>query len=127
MPPPGGVTVSADGSLVISSQICPMLVQVPGVPGADYRPGVAVNGKPVAPADLPGAASPVTADNFPIEIDKDLAGKFGVPATGGAYDAKAIVGYVSVRGNRAYFNGKPLDADQNAALLAACRATRPTR
>jgi hypothetical protein len=89
------------------------------VPSADYQPGVDVNGNAVAPADLPssGPSSP-TIDNFPIEIDQNLAGKFNLPP--GA-SPKAILGYVTVRGNQAYFNGQPLNADQNAALNSACK------
>ncbi len=125
MPPPGGVVVSPDGNLVISSQICaPLLAAAPPVPGPDYQPGIDVNGHAVAPADLPDSAPQPEIDNFPIEINRHLAGSFGVPAPGGAYGAKAILGYVTVRNNHAYFNGRPLDADQSAALAAACRGIK---
>jgi hypothetical protein len=119
-PPPGGIAQGSNGGLVISSQTCATLAgDSAGVPSADYQPGVDVNGNAVAPADLPssGASSP-TIDNFPIEIDQNLAGKFNLPP--GA-SPKAILGYVTVRGNQAYFNGQPLNADQNAALNSACK------
>ena len=48
----------------------------------------------------------------------------GVPATGGAYGAKAIYGYVTVKDGRAYFNGKPLAPDASAALVEACHVTK---
>lgn len=121
-PPSGGIEVASDGRLVMSSDICTTLAgEQAGVPGADYQQGVDVNGKPVAPADLPTSAPPIQLDNFPIEIKKDLAGKFNVPATGGNFGAKAVLGYVTLRGNRAYFNGQPLGDDQRAALIGACR------
>ncbi len=126
-PPPGGIATTPGGSLVISSQICLALGIEPGVPSADYQPGVDVNGKAVAPADLPNAPPPLSIDNFPIEIKKDLAGSFGVPASGGAYGAKAILGYVTIRDNRAYFNGQPLGEDQRSALTEACRTANPAR
>jgi len=123
-PPSGGIEVASDGRLVMSSDICTTLAGEQPVPRADYQQGVDVNGKPVAPADFPTSAPPIQLDNFPIEIKKDLAGKFNVPATGGNFGAKAILGYVTLRDNRAYFNGQPMGDDQRAALIEACRAAK---
>jgi hypothetical protein len=117
-PPPGGIAQGPNGGLVISSQTCATLAgDSAGVPSADYQPGVDANGNAVAPADLPSSSSSPTIDNFPIEIDQQIAGKFNLPP--GA-SPKAILGYVTVRNNQAYFNGQPLNADQNAALNIAC-------
>lgn len=124
IPPPGGVEASPDGRIIISSRICAALRPDAEVPGADYQPGIDVNGKKVAPADLPASTPPLQLDNFPIEIKKELAGSFGVPAMGGAYSAKAILGYVTLHGNEAYFNGRPLALDQRAALIEACRRAK---
>jgi hypothetical protein len=127
-PPPGGVVKAPDGGLVISSQTCATLPGDSGVPSADYQPGVDVNGNAVAPADLPpsnisgGGTSSPAIENFPIEIDQNIAGKFNLPP--GA-SPKAILGYVTVRGNQAYFNGQPLNADQSAALNQACKNAKP--
>jgi len=121
-PPPGGVAATPDGGLVMSSQICATLAgATPGVPSADYQPGVDVNGNAVAPADLPSTPSTPSVDNFPIEIDQRLAHRFNLPPGG---NAKAVIGYVTVRGNQAYFNGQPLNTDQTSALAEACRAAR---
>ncbi len=126
-PPPGGVAAAPDGGLVMSSQICATLAGAApnnvkgGVPSADYQPGVDVDGNAVAPADLPSTPSTPSVDNFPIEIDQRLAHRFNLPPGG---NAKAVLGYVTVRGNQAYFNGQPLNADQTAALAEACRAAK---
>jgi hypothetical protein len=118
-PPPGGVASTPNGGLVMSSQVCASLGAPPaGVPSADYQPGVDVNGNAVAPADLPSTPSTPTVDNFPIEIDQQLANRFHLPP--GA-STKAILGYVTVRGNQAYFNGQLLNADQTSALAEACQ------
>jgi hypothetical protein len=116
---PGGVTQAPDGKVAISPEVCRELGA-----DADYVPGVDVNGNKVAPADLPSATPPLSLDNFPIEISARFAGQFGVPAAGGAYRAKAILGYVTVQDGRALFNGKPLAADANAAIIAACHARK---
>ena len=126
-PPPGGVAAAPNGGLVMSSQVCATLPGASpnslngGVPSADYQPGVDVNGNAVAPADLPSAPSTPMVDNFPIEIDQQLANRFRLPP--GA-STKAVLGYVTVRGNQAYFNGQPLNADQTSALAEACRAAK---
>jgi hypothetical protein len=127
-PPPGGVASTPNGGLVMSSQVCASLATPgassanvtasDGVPGADYQPGVDVNGNAVAPADLPSSGSNPTIDNFPIEIDQHLAGRVRLPPGTGS---KAVLGYVTVRNNQAYFNGQPLNGDQTAALAEACR------
>jgi hypothetical protein len=88
--------------------------------GATYVPGVAADGSAVAPADLPQSPSPVADKGAPVEIDSHLAGQYGVPAPGGAYGGKAIIGYVTLKDGRAYLNGQPLAADAQAALAAAC-------
>ena len=121
-PPPGGVAAAPNGGLLMSSQICATLAGAsPGAPSADYRPGVDVNGNAVAPADLPSTPSTPNVDNFPIEINQHLARRFNLPPGG---TAKAVLGYVTVRDNQAYFNGQPLNADQTSALAEACREAR---
>lgn len=119
----GEIMVSADGKVIISAATC---AEVPGaaqpVPGADYQPGVDVNGQEVAPADLPSGAGSLKLDNFPIEINRKLAGSFNVPASG--VGAKAILGLVTIRNGSAYFNGEPMVEDQRAALVASCKAVK---
>jgi hypothetical protein len=112
----GAVTAAPGGGVKIASPPCDALV-----PGADYIAGVDAGGKPVAPADLPRAASPVTADTISIEINASLAGQFGIPQSGGAYRTKGTVGYVTVQDGRVLFNGKPLSDNASAAIGAACQ------
>jgi hypothetical protein len=115
----GKATMAPGGVLEIAAPPCDALA-----PGADYVAGLDSGGKPVASADLPRTAPPVTADTISIEIDAHLAGQFGIARTGGTYRPKGTVGYVTVEGGRVYFNGKPLADDASAALAAACRAAR---
>jgi hypothetical protein len=117
--PPGAVTRTQTGQVEVTGVACSALMA-----GADYVPGVAADGSAVAPADLPRDPSPITADDAKIRISASLAGRFGVPASGGDYGAKAIYGYVTVRDGKAYFNGKLLAPDANAALAEACGVTK---
>jgi hypothetical protein len=93
--------------------------------GPDYVPGIDVHGNGVAPADLPdsGNASAVGTDTLSIEIDPHIAGQFGIPPRGtGAYGTRPVLGYVTVAGGKAYFNGKPLSPEAAEGVAAGCRA-----
>ncbi|ACI98631.1 hypothetical protein [Rhodospirillum centenum] len=91
------------------------------VPDADveYRPGVDVNGRPVAPADLPGSPRIALPDRIEIGITLPLAQRFGIPADA-LYAGEAYLGTVTVEGNRVLFNGQPLSSDAEADLVAVC-------
>jgi hypothetical protein len=124
-PPPGGIAVGADGRLVMSSAVCTLLAGLaPAAPGADYVPGVDVNGDPVAPADLPSSAPPLALENFPIEIGMNLKQRFGISATSQFFRGKAVVGLVTVRDGRAWFNGAALADNERDMMAAACKETK---
>jgi hypothetical protein len=124
-PPPGAIAVGADGRLVMSSGVCTVLAGLaPVVPGADYVPGVDVNGDPVVPADLPSGAPPLALENFPIEIGINLKKRFGVSAASQFFRGKAVVGLVTVRDGRAWFNGAPLADNERDMIAAACMETK---
>jgi hypothetical protein len=124
-PPPGGVAVGADGRMIMSSGVCAALARLaPAVPGADYVPGVDVKGDAVAPADLPGSAPLTAPENFPIEIGVNLKKRFGVSAASHFFHGKAIVGLVTVRDGRTWFNGAPLADNERDMMAAACRETK---
>jgi hypothetical protein len=118
---PGGATLTPDGKLTVAGVPCAALGVNAGA-GAAYVPGVDVDGNAVAPADLPHAPSPVGANSVTIDIDQHLAGQFGIPAAGGAYYGKAVIGSVTLRDGQAYFNGQPLSPDASDAIVSACRA-----
>jgi hypothetical protein len=124
-PPPGGVSVSQDGRIAISSDLCPGLTgAASGVPSADYTPGVDVNGNPVAPADLPSSAPPLKLDNFPIKISVNLQKRFGIPANSALFQGKAMIGLVTIRDGRAYFNGQPISQSEQDMMVAACKEAK---
>ena len=127
-PQPGEV-LAVPGGVAISAAPCQALLT-----GADYVPGVDAKGNAVAPADLqpePGVASAdlprgpaaVKPDDIRIELDARLAARFGVPAGGDdARLGRTVLGTITVRDGRAYFNGAPLEPDLTASVASACAA-----
>jgi hypothetical protein len=93
------------------------------VPDADvaYEPDVDVDGEPVTPADVNGGLRVTIPDSFTIPITVDLARRFGIPAVPDLYKAEPNIGTVVFRDGEAWFNGQRLTADDEAALIAACR------
>jgi hypothetical protein len=112
--PRDGMAVSPDGHAMVSPTVCARLPSP--MAGPDYVPGVDVHGNKVAPADLPGPGQP-EIDALPIILRHGVA---GVGRRGGL-----VVGQVTVRDGRAYFNGAPLASDDQAAIAAACRNAGP--
>ena len=95
-------------------------------PSADveYKPGVDVDGNPVAPADLPDAYAIELPKNIDIAITADIARRFGI-ATNNLYRGEAQIGTVTVQGDKVLFNGRPLQPAAEADLIALCARKQP--
>jgi hypothetical protein len=120
-PPPGGVSVSSQGRIVLSADVCGKLRRVAAAdPGADYRPGVDVDGNAVAPADLPSRAPPVALDDLPIVIGGKLQQRYGIAANSTLLHRGALIGMVTLRDGLVYFNGEPISGNERDMMLAAC-------
>jgi hypothetical protein len=113
------VPVSAE--IAISRKDCQRLVNHEPAPDVTYQPGVDVHGRPVVPADLGGGQQIQLPDVIYIPIEVLIQDKYGIPANSVLYDATALVGVVSVRGNQVYFEDQPLTDPEIVALEAACR------
>ena len=116
-----GWATPASAEVAISRRDCDRLVRHEPAPDVAYQPGVDVHGRPVAPADLNGGSQIELPDVIYIPIEVLIQGKYGIPANSVLYDATALVGVVSVRGNQVYFEDKLLSDPEVAALEAACR------
>lgn len=93
--------------------------------GVEHTPGVDVNGKPVAPADLPGSAGAAPPlERFDIPVTVDFARRMGFPVPQGAAAPGVEVGYLTWYANRLYFNGQPIGAPSEAEVYAYCRTVR---
>ena len=111
----------ASAEIAISRKDCSRLVNHEPAPDVTYQPGVDVHGRPVAPADLGGGQQIQLPDVIYIPIEVLIQDKYGIPANSVLYDATALVGVVSVRGNQVYFEDQPLTDPEIVALEEACR------
>jgi hypothetical protein len=111
----------ASAEIAISRKDCQRLVNHEPAPDVTYQPGVDVHGRPVVPADLGGGQQIQLPDVIYIPIEVLIQDKFGIPANSVLYDATALVGVVSVRGNQVYFEDQPLTDPEIVALEEACR------
>jgi hypothetical protein len=116
-----GWAAPAGAEIAISRRDCERLVRHEPAPDVTYQPGIDVHGRPVVPADLGGGSQIELPDVIYIPIEVLIQDKYGIPANSVLYDATALVGVVSVRGNQVYFEDKPLTDPEIAALEDACR------
>ncbi len=118
---PVASTGAAVTTVAITRADCARLVAHVPAPDVAYRPGVDVNGREVAPADLGGAPRIELPETILIDIEIDLLQRFGIPANAALYDADAEVGEVVYRDGRFTFNGQPLQDEAQAELAARCQ------
>ena len=85
-----------------------------------------MRGKKVKSADADGTVKLDLPEEITIPITFDIAEKYGV-GTAGKFAGESTVGKVTVKGGRTYWNGKPLDNEDQAAIAAACQKTYSKR
>jgi len=102
---------------------CRRAVRIASQPGAEYQPGVDVNGRAVAPADLQPTLKidPPRVIEFPVTMD--VAKRLGFDVRG-PYEANVTVANVRIEGNRVSINGQEINPDDSADLIAACQAAK---
>jgi hypothetical protein len=110
----------AGETVTVTKESCQRLVV--HTPGADteYLPGADVQGRPVAPADLPGSPAISAPTSFAIAIGIELDERLGL-GQGGRYKGTMPVGAVTVVEGRVYFEGELLADRDQAAIAAGCR------
>jgi hypothetical protein len=105
--------------VVLTPEYCAQLSDAQKAPGVDYQGGIDVNGRAVAPADLPGGNQGV---GLPIgtNILADPSRRPGGGVTPG-FRQETYVGTVTVDPQgRALMNGQPLDGPPPGSVAALC-------
>jgi hypothetical protein len=114
--------------VTISRQDCANILRHSPSADVNYKPGVDVSGRAVAPADLPAQGSSIA---IPEQITINLlfnpfAGRVA-PGTGATSLApsQGSAGTVTVdtRSGRVTYNGQPVGDSQQNAVAEACRNT----
>lgn len=117
-------TAQAQGSGVRVATDRETCLQAAGasVPSATYTPGVDAYGNAVAPAegDGGGVDSQWLAESVTIVLSVDMAKRYGIGNNGASFGAEAPLGQVTLRNGQVYVNGRPLQANDQAAFLDAC-------
>lgn len=118
---------SAKTKVTISPEDCQRLVQYRPSADVAYKPGVDVNGKPVAPADLPGSARITAPNEITIDLSVDFLRQYGV-ATDSLLSPRgeASVGTVKydISSGKLTYNGQSLTDPEQEALAAACSSPK---
>ena len=119
------LAASAKGSSVkVSRSECKGFVKHQS--SAEYKPGTDARGKKVREADLPGGSPIKLPETISIDIGFDLDKKYGL-GSGGKYTGESVIGKVTVKGDKVFFNGQPLDQRDQAAIAEACQKAYGTK
>ena len=114
--------MGAEPVVIISRSDCARMVAHKPAAGVAYTPGVDVQGRAVAPADLPGTPQIAMPDEIVIDITVELQKRFGIPSDATLFKPEARVGTVVVKPDgSATFNGQALTSPEQQALAALCQ------
>src|SRR5262245_17470208 len=113
---------AAQDRVTIDTANCQLLMRHALAPDVTYRPGVDVQGRAVAPADLPGDSSLNLPRDIPINIEIPVSTLLGRNSPYLTRDAKIQVGQVLVQPDgRVLFNGQPVTDEGRNQLIGVCR------
>jgi hypothetical protein len=114
---------AAERTIAVARSNCELAVRYVAPAGVDYQPGVDVNGRPVAPADLDDDHRLQLPESIPVLVTDDMRRRFRVFHHSPLFDTDAAVGVVELRlsDRRLTFNGVELSDPEANALAAMCR------
>lgn len=112
----------AQDRVTVDTSNCQLLMRHAMAPDVTYQPGVNVQGRAVAPADLPSDSTLNLPRDIPINIEIPVSTLLGRNSPYLTRDAKIQVGQVVVQQDgRVLFNGQPVTDEGRDQLIAACR------
>ncbi len=109
--------------ITVTVHDCRHVVAHVASPDVEYRPGVDVRGRKVAPADLGGTPQVEIPDTITFDLQLDLEELAGPPPPGpvGEVFGWPVLGHISIRGHKVYFNDRLLGDLAEAELARKCR------
>ena len=114
--------MGADTVIIINRSDCARMAVHKPAADVTYTPGVDVQGRPVAPADLPGAAQISVPNEIILDVTVDIQKRYGIPNDAVMVKSEARIGTVVVKPDgSAFFNGQPLSSPEQQALAALCQ------
>jgi len=119
-----GSLVQPDGRIVITRDLCNQVnVQYQPSPDVNYRPGVDVYGRPVAPADLPNTGNTYGGLGTTSSTDLLVRPQAGGLNNRGGVIGETYVGRVTVdAAGHVAINGQPINQDQSELRQLCARA-----
>jgi hypothetical protein len=110
--------------LTVSREDCRKIIKHLPAPDVVYKPGVDAYGRKVLPADIGGGSTWQPPESVTIDIDINLAEKYGVGA-GGKFKGEAKIATVTVntKTGEVTLDGKPVGDAAETAIAKACRDT----
>lgn len=119
-------------TMTISTADCRRLVA--HAPRADvtYQAGVDARGKPVVPADVGGATLDLpSVIEIPLTVDVAKRLRPGAPGdvlgSRRGIEGKAALGTLTIKGNDVFWNGRPLQSQDEILLAESCRSSLKAR
>ena len=114
---------AAEQVVTVKAADCRRVVAHVAAADTEYRPGVDVRGRKVAPADLGGTPQVEIPDTITFDLQLDLERLAGPPPPGpvGEVFGRPVLGRISIRGHQVYFNDRLLGNMAEAELARKCR------
>ncbi len=114
---------AAEQVVTVTAGDCRRVVAHVAAADMEYRPGVDVRGRKVAPADLGGGPPIKLPDEIAFDLQLDLEELAGPPPPGpvGEVFGRPVLGHISIRGYKVYFNDRLLGDMAQAELARKCR------
>lgn len=111
------VAPASASDVIVSKSVCKRIIA--SADGGAYTPGVDVRGKKVVGVDAGGSSPIKLPKDISFDYGVDLEAKYGLGSTG-ASTGNPTIGKITIRGNKVYWNGQPLDGGDQGAIAAEC-------
>lgn len=109
-------------TVTVRASDCTRLIRHVPAPDVAYLPGVDVQGRPVVPADLDSYPMLRPPDTISFDVAVDLR-RYGLRPSSPLYEPHLRIGTVRIESDgRVFFNDRPLENPEIAALTDLCRA-----